>query len=301
MTETRRAAQSHTYGDAGVRVLLEDDLLTVTLCRPDSRNAQTPAMWAALAEIGDTLPEDVAVVVLRAEGPSFSAGLDHAMFETSETPEAETLAELAALDDRVILERIATFQEAFSWWRRAEIVTIAAVQGHAVGAGFQLALACDFRILADDTRFYMRETSLGLVPDLGGTKTLVSAVGYSRALEICATGRWVDANEALLLGLATIVVPSAELDDTVSDLVSAVTAAPRHAVTATKGLLQTAAGRSHVDQLAAERAAQVRMLRASAWSSGTDGHRTTAPPLMGPAPTDRVGTTGSDPVLRQPR
>ena len=57
-----------------------------------------------------------------------------------------------------------------------------------MGAGFQLALACDLRVVADDARFAMRETSLGLVPDLGGTQPLVEAVGYSRALEICVTG-----------------------------------------------------------------------------------------------------------------
>ncbi len=61
------------------------------------------------------------------------------------------------------------FQEAFTWWRRPDLVTVAAVQGHAVGAGFQLALACDLRVVADDAQFAMREPSLGLVPDLVGT------------------------------------------------------------------------------------------------------------------------------------
>ena len=67
------------------------------------------------------------------------------------------------------------------------------MQGYAIGAGFQLALACDLRVLADDAQLSMKETSLGLVPDLTGTKPLVEAVGYSRALEICTTGRLVGA------------------------------------------------------------------------------------------------------------
>ena len=74
--------------------------------------------------------------------------------------------------------------------------------------GFQLALACDLRVLADDAQLTMAEVTLGLVPDLGGTKRLVDLVGYARALEICVTGRRVDAAEAERIGLATVVVPA---------------------------------------------------------------------------------------------
>ena len=92
------------------------------------------------------------------------------------------------------------------------------------------ALACDFRVLSEDARFAMRETSLGLVPDLGGTHPLVEAIGYPRALEICVTGRWIDADEARKLGLATIVVDHDDMDGTVDDLAGAVLASPRNAV-----------------------------------------------------------------------
>ena len=112
-------------------------------------------------------------------------------------------------------ESIATWQEGFTWLRVPTFVSIAAVRGAAVGAGFQLALACDLRVLADDARFCMQEPLLGLVPDLTGTKPLVDLVGYSRALEICATTRWVAADEAREIGLATAVVPGDELDDAV--------------------------------------------------------------------------------------
>ena len=123
-------------------------------------------------------------------------------------------------------ERIAGFQAAFTWLRRPSLVTIAAVQGHAIGAGFQLALNCDMRVLADDARFSMAEVTLGLVPDLGGTKRLTELVGYARALEICVTGRRLAADEAERIGLATVVVPAAELDGAVADLAAAVLAAP---------------------------------------------------------------------------
>jgi enoyl-CoA hydratase/carnithine racemase len=245
-----------------VRVEREGPLATVTLTRPEKRNAQTPATWRALAAAGQELlaSDEVRVVLLRAEGESFSAGLDRAMFTTGAGGEPG-LAQLSALDDDALDAAIAGFQEAFTWWRDPRVVTIAAVQGHAVGAGFQLALACDLRVVADDASLAMLETTLGLVPDLAGTKPLVDAVGYSRALEICATGRRVGAQEAVDLGLALLVVPRGELDAAARDLAAALLAAPAAAVRATKGLLLGAAGRSHGEQQAAERAAQTGRLR----------------------------------------
>jgi enoyl-CoA hydratase/carnithine racemase len=204
------------------------------------------------------------VVVLRAEGPSFSAGLDRAMLTPQGTPGEPTFVELAGLEPADLDQAIATFQEAFTWWRDERIVSIAAVQGHAVGAGFQLALACDLRVLADDARLSMREPSLGLVPDLGGTQPLVELVGYSRALEICVTGREVAAAEAARIGLTELVVPPADLDGAVRDLCAAILAAPADAVRETKALLRAASGRGYDEQRAAERAAQGRRLRALA-------------------------------------
>ncbi len=204
--------------------------------------------------------EDVRVVLLRGEGASFSAGLDRAMFSTG-ADGAPGLLALAALDDDELDATIGGFQRAFTWWRDDRVVTIAAVQGHAVGAGFQLALACDLRVVADDVALSMKETSLGLVPDLGGTGPLVRLVGYARALEICATGRRVGAAEAVASGLAALAVPVAELDTATRDLAAAVLASPAGAVRATKALLRGAAVRGYAEQLAAERAAQAGRLR----------------------------------------
>jgi enoyl-CoA hydratase/carnithine racemase len=168
---------------------------------------------------------------------------------------------LLDMPDGEMAESIAGWQEGFTWLRRRDIVSIAAVQGSAVGAGFQLALSCDLRVLADDARFSMREPILGLVPDLTGTKPLVELVGYSRALEICATTRWVGAEEARAIGLATAVVPREELSEAVSDLVAALTAPLYGAVTETKALLQSAATLDLEEQRAREREAQVRRFR----------------------------------------
>jgi enoyl-CoA hydratase/carnithine racemase len=250
-----------TLAAAGLRLELAGEVVTVTLDRPEQRNAQTPATWRALAGIGDAIGEDVRVVVLRGTGESFSSGLDRAMFAPNGLAGEQSLAELGALDDDELDETIAAFQQGFSWWRRPELVSVAAVQGAAVGAGFQLALACDLRVVADDARFAMRETSLGLVPDLGGTKPLVDAVGYARALEICATGRWVEAGEARELGLATIVVPRQRLADSVADLVAALTEPLHGAVAGLKQLLVGAADRAYDEQLLAERVVQAARLR----------------------------------------
>ncbi|MBE8473240.1 enoyl-CoA hydratase/isomerase family protein [Streptomyces justiciae] len=245
----------------GVRLTVEDTLATVTLTNPAKLNAQSPALWRTLAEAGRLVPGSVRVVVLRGEGKSFSAGLDRQMF-TPEGIEGEpSFIDLARSGDAELDAAIAEFQEGFTWWRRSDIVSIAAVQGHAIGAGFQLALACDLRVVADDVQFAMRETGLGLVPDLTGTNPLVSLVGYARALEICATGRFVLAEEAVNTGLANIAVPRDQLDDAVRDLAGALLAAPRDAVIETKALLRGAQDRTYDEQRAAERAAQARRLR----------------------------------------
>ncbi|HET8659059.1 MAG TPA: enoyl-CoA hydratase/isomerase family protein [Micromonosporaceae bacterium] len=232
----------------------EGPVATVTLCRPAVLNAQTPAMWSVLRGIGRDLPGDVRVVVVRGLGRAFSAGLDLSLAQRS-------FAELSALPEEEAAGRIAGYQEAFSWLRRPDLLTIAAVQGHAIGAGFQLALACDLRVLTEDAQLAMAEVSLGLVPDLGGTKRLVELVGYARALEICVTGRRVSAAEAERVGLANLVVPPADLDGAVTDLVAAVLAGARDAVVEIKALLAGAAARSYAEQEAAERAAQVRRIR----------------------------------------
>jgi enoyl-CoA hydratase/carnithine racemase len=248
---------------AAVGLLLDvaDGVATLTLNRPERRNAQTPAMWTALAKLGRDLPGDVRAVVVTGAGPSFSAGLDLAMFTPEGLPGAPSFTDIARAGDDEADATIAAFQEAFSWLLRPDLLTVAAVRGHAVGAGFQLALACDFRVCADDARFTMAEVTRGIVPDLGGTGLLAELVGYSRALEICVTGRRVAADEAVRIGLATIAVPDDHLDAAVADLVAALLAAPRDAAVETKALLRGARTRDLPAKRAAERAAQLRRLR----------------------------------------
>ncbi len=246
----------------GLRVDRTGPVLTVTIDRPEVRNAQSPAMWRALAALGQDVADDVRVVVVRGTGPSFSAGLDRSLLDPRTAPEGtESVGGLLSLSDEEASVTIDVFQQGFTWLRSPAFVSIAAVQGHAIGAGFQLALACDLRVVADDAQFSMKESALGLVPDLTGTKPLVECVGYARALEICATARMVGAAEAVAIGLALTAVPAAELDATVADLVAALTAPLAGAVTETKALLLGAAGRDLEEQRRLEREAQVRRFR----------------------------------------
>jgi enoyl-CoA hydratase/carnithine racemase len=238
----------------GIRLDRTGPVATISLCRPDVLNAQTPAMWEQLREYGREMPGDVRVVVVRGEGRAFSAGLDRGVAVAS-------LAEMAALPAADAEERIAGYQEAFSWLRRPNLVTVAAVQGHAIGAGFQLALACDLRILTEDAQLSMAEVTLGLVPDLTGTDRLVELVGYARALEFCLTARRIDAAEAARLGLANAVVPAGELDRAVEELTGSLLSANRNAVIEIKALLSGAQDRTAERQWAAERAAQSRRIR----------------------------------------
>jgi enoyl-CoA hydratase/carnithine racemase len=254
--------------DLGVRFSVEGAVARVVLDRPEVRNAQTPAMWLALAEFGRTLPDEVRVVVVSGAGKSFSAGLDRNLMMGETTEDGEPLFALASKPTDEIHKTIASYQAGFSWLRDPRFVSVAAVQGHAVGAGFQLALACDIRVVTPDVQFSMREPALGLVPDLGGTQPLVDLVGYARALEICATTRWVHAEEAVQTGLANLVVPAEELEATVADLTAALQTAVPKAVRATKELLLGASRRSYDEQLKAEHVAQAKRLQSLAGGQG---------------------------------
>ncbi|HUZ52028.1 MAG TPA: enoyl-CoA hydratase/isomerase family protein [Streptosporangiaceae bacterium] len=241
--------------ETGLRLTIDGEVATVTLGRPERRNAMTPAVWQGLAEIGANLPPQVRVVVVRGDGPSFCAGIDLNLLAGAAGGEA-----VARPDDPDFEQTVAGYQAGYLWLRDPGIVSIAAVQGHAIGAGFQLALACDLRILTEDAKLCMKEPALGLVPDLTGTKPLVDIVGLPRAIELCLTARTVTAAEALLLRLAELVVPPAELDAAVADLVAALLATDAAAARATKALLQHAPGHSLAEQAAEERRVQAQLL-----------------------------------------
>lgn len=231
---------------------------TVTLSRPRRRNAMTPGMWRGLARIGSELPPQVRVVVVRGAGESFSAGIDLRLLRAEGVPGEDPLPDPRG---EGFEEWVAACQAGYTWLRSPRIVSIAAVRGHAIGAGFQLALSCDLRVLADDAKLCMKEPALGLVPDLTGTKPLVDIVGLPRALEMCLTARTVTAAEAGRLGLAELVVPAADLDAAVADLTAALLATDAATARAAKRLLGLAAASTLEEQAAAERRIQAELQR----------------------------------------
>jgi enoyl-CoA hydratase/carnithine racemase len=239
--------------EAGLEYAVDGLVATITLNRPEVRNAQHPAMWAGMVEVLESLGDEVRVVVVRGAGGTFSAGLDLSLFDS--------FVDMTAGSDQEIIDAIGTFQLPFAMLADPRRISIAVVDGYAIGAGFQLALACDLRIVADDAQFCMKEPALGLVPDLVGTKPLVEAVGYARALEICATARMVPAIEAAELGVAQAVVPADRLDPALEAMIAGLTAHSVGAVRATKALLQQAPARSLDEQRLAERTAQAARFR----------------------------------------
>jgi len=252
-----------THPHPHLRVETDGPVRVVTLDRPDKRNAQTPSLWRALAHEARSLPEQVRVVVIRGAGEAFSAGIDTAMFGPEGVDGEESIAQLVATHGPEAIDRaIAAYQEGFTAWGECAALVVAEVHGYAIGAGFQLALAADLRVASLETWFAMRETSLGLVPDLGGTGPLVHLVGYARALEICATGRRVSAPEAHAMGLVNAIAPAADLDEATFSLVQHMLSAPEPAVRALKPLLRSAVTADRDTQLAAERSAQGALLRA---------------------------------------
>jgi enoyl-CoA hydratase/carnithine racemase len=199
MTETRVTVNVDGDGVADVR-----------LNRPDKLNALDMAMFEALAETGDTLAADPSVraVVLSGEGRSFCAGLDFAGFAAMAGEGRAEGGERARRMARDIVARepgrITNLgQQAVHTWRELPQPVIAAVAGHALGGGLQIALGADLRIVAPDSRLSVLEIRWGLIPDMTGTAALARLVGDDVAKELTFTGRMVSGEEAVRLGLAT--------------------------------------------------------------------------------------------------
>jgi enoyl-CoA hydratase/carnithine racemase len=209
-----------------IRYERQGDIGTLTLARPGKRNAQNPLMWKELVELGaELLPEEtLRCLVVTGDGPTFSAGIDL----------VEGMAGLANLAERPdgedALAAGAAAAGTFSWIPELGCPSVAAVRGHAYGAGLQLALACDFRVFAEGAKVGLLETRYGLLPDMGATVRLPRIVGESRARELILLGEIIDATEALRIGLANRVVPDGDLDAAATELAEHLAAQPPLAV-----------------------------------------------------------------------
>ena len=187
-----------------VSISVSNGIADVKLTRPDKRNALDGEMFAAIAAAGESLKscDDVRVVVLSGEGASFCAGLDFGSFQQMAGGGSEgTRAPRASdIEDGAITH---LGQQACWVWQEVPVPVIAAVHGHALGGGIQVALGADIRIAHPDTQFSVRETYWGLVPDMTGSLMLASLVRADVAKELIFSARIFDGREAKELGIVT--------------------------------------------------------------------------------------------------
>lgn len=244
-----------------MHVLVEDrpPVRHLVLNRPQKRNAfdepLVHALDAALAAAA--VDPAVEVVVLRGAGPVFSAGID-----------VDTLRLLVEPSG---LRRV---RDAFvTCWNRCETMdktTVAVVHGHAVGAAFELTLACDLRVIADDATLGLPETRIGAVPDVGGLARLSSLVGLSRAKELVLTGAMFDGRRAQALGLANRCGPPEDLEALTDALVADLLACSVTANGLAKRILDAAAKPALHATLAAELDAQLALHTGARLRGGID-------------------------------
>jgi enoyl-CoA hydratase/carnithine racemase len=236
---------------------LAGDVFTITLNDPDKRNAQTPQTWDELYSISAQVPGEARFIVLRGNGKSFSAGLDRAMFTPAGIPGQPSFMEMASQSDTELDDTIAYYQRFFRVLRDLPQISVALVQGHAIGAGFQLALACDLIIAQPSAQFALKETQWGLTPDLGGTVRFMEILGYRKSLELVGSGRVIDAQEAHTLGLVSAIAE--DLDAGFSELVDPLRAVMPEALIDAKSML---AGIAYGEEpWVAERRSQTKRLR----------------------------------------
>ncbi|MDH4346077.1 MAG: enoyl-CoA hydratase-related protein [Thermoleophilia bacterium] len=186
----------------GFRVEVEGDVATITLDVPGKFNRVSMAARDQLARVFAELDGDESVrfVVLTGAGGAFTAGGDIAGFLEKSPWVVSQLAKNVAAPER------------------CSKPVIARLEGYVFGVGFELALACDFRIAAEDVQLALPEATIGMIPGSGGTQRLARMVGLGRAKDIVMRGRRVPADEALALGLVGDVVPAEQLDAAVTAL-----------------------------------------------------------------------------------
>ena len=212
-----------------VRVAQADGVLTLTLNRPDSLNALTVEVMGALADRLEAAAADrsARAVVITGAGSAFSAGGDLAF-----------LQELPGMPSARAKEVVyGTFQRVPRLIRAMDKPVIAAVNGAAVGAGCEIAVACDFRIASEKARFGEVWITLGCIPALGGMYLLPRLVGFARATELVLTGAIIDAREALRIGLVNKVVMPPDLPRAAEELARSLARGPARAIAAAKEAL----------------------------------------------------------------
>lgn len=234
-----------------------DGIADVRLNRPEKRNALDGAMFAGIAEAGEQLKSErgVRVVVLSGEGESFCAGLDFSSFQSmaggAGTGGGDS-GERRGNPSRLQPNGITHLGQQTAWvWQELEVPVIAAVHGHALGGGIQIALGADIRFVHPATKLSMREVHWGLVPDMTGTLFLSQLVGSDVAKELTFTARMISGTEAGELGIATHVTETPRED--AFALAREIASKSPDAVRGAKALFNRLANADAAEQFAEER------------------------------------------------
>ncbi len=204
-----------------VRLEVEGGIGTIRLDRPPMNPLSVQVqeeIRAAAAEA--TERRDVSAVVVYGGPKVFAAGAD--------------IKEMQAMSYPDMVDRSAALQSSLTAVARVPKPTVAAITGYALGGGCELALACDFRVAGDNARLGQPEILLGIIPGAGGTQRLSRLVGPARAKDLIYSGRFVDAEEALAIGLVDRVVPAAEVYDTATAWMRTFVGGPAYALRAAK-------------------------------------------------------------------
>jgi enoyl-CoA hydratase/carnithine racemase len=253
---------------------VEEGIATFTLDRPDRLNALTFDVYRRLADVFHRLrfAEEVKCVVITGKGRGFCGGGDvH-----------DIIGQLLKRDTHAVLEFARMTGELIENIRRLDRPVIAAVNGTAAGAGAVIALACDFRIMADTAKFHFLFTKVGLTgADMGAAWLLPRVVGLSRATEWLMLGDGVDATTALASGLVTRVVAEADVLPNAQALAQRLVKGPSLALSMTKRLLNNEAGMDLSAAIESEAIAQALLLRAEDHRAFYDAY------VKGVAPTFR--------------
>ena len=205
--------------DKNLLTTIANQVALITINRPQAMNALNPA---TISELSTTIAEleqqaDVHVIIITGAGEkAFVAGGDVALMRTLTPLQARDVALMAA--------------ELFQRIENSACVVIAAINGYALGGGCELALACDFRLAAEQAQLGQPEINLGIIPGWGGTQRLPRLIGISRAKELMFTGERVGAQHALKLGLIDHIYPADQLLDHAHRLAQTIAAKPQTAI-----------------------------------------------------------------------
>ena len=250
------ATSDSDIGAELIRETRDGDVVTLHFNDPDRLNAMTRNMGEEFRDrIGVlALDESLRAVVLTGVGRAFSAGGDLDMLQQ----QADRGAENPGTAWRGIRDEMSTFYRLFLSIRDIRCPTIAAINGHAIGAGFCVALGCDFRYTAAEAKLGLNFTRIGVHPGMGATWSLPRIVGPALAAELLYTSRMIDGEEAARIGLANRVLPRAQVLETAQAAASEIAQNAPLAVRAVKQALRRTENATIEDQLQFEASEQAR-------------------------------------------